>query len=897
MRNYLPVLFLIINTLSSSAQRIKQSINTDWLFHKGNIGLNNAVTNDEWETVSIPHSWNTHDVSDEKPGYYQGIGVYWKTLFIPNAYRDKDVYLYFEGAAQEADVYVNNKYVGRHTGSYTAFSFRINDFIKFDGKNNKNEIEIKLNNSHNENIPPLSADFTFYGGIYRDVYLFALNKIHFDADNDATDGVFISTPLVNNQSADVFIKGKITNRAEGKKDIKIISSLFDQKGKLITQISKDVKSESATNTCFEQEINNIKKPELWSPEHPYLYQITSCIIDKNTGDTLDEVSNPLGFRWYKFTADQGFFLNGKHYKLWGASRHQDYPDKANALPDAIHIQDVELLKAMGANLLRVAHYPQDQSLMEACDRIGIITSVEIPVVNAITENDTFRLNCFKMMEEMIRQNYNHPSVMIWAFMNEVLLKLRYSNDSIRQKVYIQHVKELAQSLDSLSRKEDASRYTMIPFHGDMSLYIKSRLPEVPQIIGWNQYSGWYGANINDFEKNMERHHRELSNKPMIVTEYGADGDPRLHSFQPVRFDKSLEYETYFHKVYQKVIADKPSISGAMAWTLADFNAEARKESMPHVNNKGLLTDTRKPKPVYFYYQSRLLKTPYIAIGSRDWDLRSAVSDSTQREQCLQPVEIYTNRNAEISLFQNGRLLKKEMPEQGVAVFNVPFINGINHLEAIITQEDTTIKDHADINFKIIPYYLKDTTVPFSEINISLGDHRYFNDDELGQVWIPEKAYTRGSWGFIGGTEFKMKNTSRQPYGSDKDILGTNYDPIYETQRVGIQQFRLDIPKGRYAVTFHFAELLSNAIQDPNIYNLDTSKVAYSSQKIQKRKFDVFINGKKTIDGLGNDNYLIPGRAYSTKTFVNVTGNDGIVIDFKPIEGETILNGLQVIKIY
>ncbi|ANI89619.1 hypothetical protein A9P82_10160 [Arachidicoccus ginsenosidimutans] len=895
MKNYFTAFFLLINITHLFGQRIKQSINTDWQFHKGDIELSGTYKDADWQTVSIPHSWNTDDVSDDAPGYYQGIGVYRKTIYIPDAYRNKEVYLYFEGAAQVAEVYVNKHFVGKHIGSYTAFSFRINDFINFNGNGNKNEIEVKLDNSHNENIPPLSADFTFYGGIYRDVYLAAFNKVHFDADNDASDGVFISTPKVDSQKADVLIKGEITNKETKQSRVKIITSVFNEEGKLIAQANNTVGLNADENTAFEQHISNIENPQLWSPEHPYLYRAISCIINTKSGDTLDVVSNPIGFRWFRFTADKGFFLNGKHYKLWGASRHQDYPGKANALPDAMHVNDVQLLKNMGANLLRVAHYPQDPSLMEACDRLGIITSVEIPIVNRITENDTFRNNCLKMMEEMIRQNYNHPSVVIWAYMNEVLLAPRYSGDTARQRIYIRHVKELAQSIDSFSRKEDPSRYTMIPFHGDLSLYIRSGLTEVPQVIGWNQYPGWYGADINDFEKNMERHHRELGNKPMIVTEYGADGDPRVHSTHPVRFDKSMEYETYFHKIYQKVIADRPFISGAMVWTLHDFNAESRKETMPHVNNKGLVTGTREPKDVYLYYQSKLLSTPFIAIGSRSWKLRSAVADSGHAF-ATQSVEIYTNQNSEVSLFQNGHLLKKELPRQGVAVFRVPFLNGINHLETSVAVGDTTVGDFADIDFRLIPFHLKDSNIPFSEINISLGDQRYFNDDTLQQVWIPEKPYTPGSWGYIGGDVFKMKNSGRQPYGSDKDILGTSYDAIYETQRTDIQQFKLDVPEGKYAVTFHFAELLSNTRQDANIYNLDAKHNTHSA-KTELRKFDVLVNGKKIIDGLGNDNYLIPGRAYSTKIFVDVTGSDGILIDFKPIKGKTILNGLQVNKIY
>jgi len=890
-RYMLCIMLLCILQASFAQQRIVQSINTGWQFYKGDTTKSNSVT---WEKVTLPHSFNTEDVCDDVPGYYRGITWYKKQLYVPASWKNKDVYLFFEGAAQVATVYVNGKVAGKHIGSYSAFRFKVNDLLAWtDGV--PNEITVQVDNSHNENIPPLSADFTFYGGIYRDVYVEAMNPVHFDADNYASKGIFITTPNVSNDKASVNIRGAISNNSTNDKQVKLTNTIIDKEGNIVATQTTELSLKAQQKTSFNQSINNISKPNLWSPESPYLYKVISTITDISTQQQFDESMNPLGFRWFEFTADKGFFLNGKHCKLWGASRHQDYMHMANALPDALHVKDVQLLKDMGANFLRVAHYPQDPEVLAACDRLGIIATVESPIVNAITENDTFANTCLDMQVEMIRQHFNHPSVVIWAYMNEVLLRLRYTDDKPRQKIYFENVLQLAKSIDSITRKEDPTRYTMIPFHGDLDIYINTGMAKVPQVVGWNQYSGWYSTDINRFADNMDKHRRVLPDKPVIVTEFGADGDPRVRSFTPERFDKSIEYETYFHQVYIKAINDRAFISGAAVWNLSDFNSEGRAESMPHINNKGLMTIDREPKDAYLYYQSQLIKTPVIKIGARGWILRSGIEDKAGALHCTQPVQVFSNQSS-VTLTVDGKIIGTKTTQEGIATFDVAFTDGEHQLTASATAAGVTYKDNATVKFLLQPYTLSDTHTTFKEVNISLGDKRFTTDEKLQEVWLPEQAYRSGSWGYIGGHIFTMKSTKRQPYGSDKNILGTENDPVYETQRVGIEQFKLDVPDGKYEVTLLFAELLSAAINDANIYNLDNGKsVPY--EKPEERLFDVTINGQKVIEGLGNNNYLVPETAYSTKIMVDVKNKQGIVIGFNAIKGETILNGLQVRKLF
>jgi beta-galactosidase len=870
--------------------RTAVTINEAWSFTKDVYQPGNASANPQvsWQPVHLPHTWNVADVMDDEPGYYRGPGWYKKTLAVNASWKNKKVFLFFEGANQVTAVYINGKKAGEHIGGYTGFYVPISALLKFDGKDNLNEIAIKVDNSYNENIPPLSADFTFYGGIYRDVYLVATEDVHFTTANNGSNGLFITTPQVAAANATVQLTGSLTNETAADKKLKVTTTVKDRTGKGVAEISTLITAKAGIESTIKQEIKAVANPHLWSPEDPYLYTVLTSITDAKTGQVLDQLSNSLGFRWFSFDADKGFFLNGQPYKLVGANRHQDYKGLGNALPDELAWKDMVLLKQMGGNFLRIAHYPQDPTILRACDELGILASVEIPIVNEITETDSFFLNCANMQREMIRQNFNHPAIIIWCYMNEVLLRPHFGNDKPRQETYFATIARLARMLDSLTRKEDPSRYTMLVNHGDFNKYKAVGLTSIPMIVGWNLYSGWYGGVLADFPAFLERHHKELPDKPVMVTEYGADADPRIRSFQPVKFDKSVEYTTKFHQYYLAEMLKRPFVAGAALWNLADFNSETREESMPHINNKGLLLWDRRAKDPYYFYQALLSKQPFVKIADAYWKIRSGIADSSALV-CYQPVQVSSNLDiAEVLL--NGVSLGKQKIENGMGEWKVPFVDGNNIIAVQGTKNGKTYTDYTTIEFHLLPYRLDDERLPFTQVNILLGAERYYIDDERQLLWLPDQPYRAGSWGYIGGKPFKI---SRLPYGTDKNIVGTDDDPIYQTQQTGTEEYRLDVPPGEYEVTLHFAELLGGTVKGLP-YNLSSS--ARKEDDVQ-RSFNVSVNDALVLENFNIAQQYGVAKAIAKKIKVTVSGSNGIHIVFKSITGEPVLNALQVKRLW
>lgn len=886
---YIFILLFIVGW-AQAQQRVVYTINDGWKFTKGSPFEAQLTGCDDssWETVNIPHTWNDKDADDETPGFYRGPVWYRKQLFIDKSQEGRRAVIYFEGANQEVRFYLNGQFVGEHKGGYTRFCFDITPHLRY---GQENLFAIYVNNVYNPNIPPLSADFTFFGGIYRDVYLQFMNPVHIATNDYASSGVYIRTPEVNNSAASVEITTLLTNDMSQPTEIRVENIICDADGKEVKKTQAEVKlAAGETKTDISKKIK-IDSPRLWDIDDPYRYMVYTRILDKRKGTLLDEVVNPLGLRWFKFDSEKGFFLNGKGRKLIGTARHQDYFQKGNALRDELHVQDVLLLKEMGGNYLRVSHYPQDPVIMEMCDKLGIVTSVEIPVVNAVTETEEFLHNSVEMAKEMVRQDFNRPSVMIWGYMNEIFLRRPYTEGK-QLEDYYRFTEKVARALEATIREEDPSRYTMMAYHNMPQYYEDAHLTEIPMIQGWNLYQGWYEPDINEFQRLLDRAHKAYKGKVLMITEYGPGVDPRVHSYQPERFDFSQEYGLVYHKHYLNEMMKRPFVAGSSLWNLNDFYSESRVDAVPHVNNKGVVGLNREKKDVYWFYKTALSRRPILVIGNREWKSRGGVVNTAQKE-CIQSVPVFSNAE-EVELFVNNKSLGKKKIEDNYALFDVPFVGGENLLEAVAVTGDNKLRDMLRIQFQLVGSQLKDEAVPFTELNVMLGSPRYFEDRAANVAWIPEQEYKPGSWGFIGGTSYRRQTGFGTMLGSDIDIHGTDMNPIFQTQRVGIKSFKADVPNGEYSVYLYWAELESDKEREALVYNLG----ADSEQTFAgNRSFGISINGTTVSDDFNVARDYGYARAVIKKFVITVKDGKGVSVDFHKKEGEPILNAIRIYRNY
>lgn len=869
---------LIISIILNLNSRTIYSINEGWKFR---LGATNSGE-DGWQSVSLPHTWNDKDCLDDIPGYTRTLGWYKKSINIDKSMLEKALFLHFEGANQRTEVYINNKKVGEHFGGYTFFCFDITSFVH----EGNNELLVAVDNSYDPDIPPLSADFTFFGGIYRDVSLISTSPVHVSNTHYASSGVYITTSSVTDEIAEINIRAMLTNKYESSKRIYVEHKVFSSDGKCIANTKNKINLKTGENQEFDTNIK-IKNSHLWNTGSPYLYRLHTTLLDNN-GNIIDEVSNSFGVRTFSFTTNDGFILNNKPVKLIGTNRHQCYSELGNALRDEMHVRDMKLLNEMGGNFLRVAHYPQDKMVLSACDRMGIVTSVEIPVINAITMSEEFSSNCVEMMKEMIYQCYNSPSVCIWTYMNEIMLRPPYNTDkSIDKQEYLDYLYNIASSIEKTAKGIDPQRYTMIPCHGNLSVYEEAKLAELPDIIGMNLYNGWYGGNFSGFETSLDKIHKKHPQKPIIVSEYGADMDSRIHSYKPERFDFSVDYGVLYHRHYLPEILKRKFVVASAVWNLNDFHSEGRMDAVPHINCKGLVTLDRTPKDTYRYYQAMLKKEPFIAIGGSDWKNRSGVADD--KGICYLPVSVYSNMK-EITLINNGNVISKSAVENGAAIFNVPFINGENRLEAKGTDGDISCNDILSVNAQLVSHKTKQNNT-FTELNMLLGTNRQFEDRDACIAWMSEKEYEEGSWGYIGGKAYRAPTKRGSQPASNLDIFGTNQDPLFQTQRRGIESFKADIADGDYMVYLYWAEL-SGSDSESLAYMLDN---VVKNEKAEKRVFHIDINGKRIINSL---NIVEEGgvrRGVIKKIPVSIYNNKGLKIDFISESGETMLSAIRIIK--
>ncbi len=849
----LAVLLGLLVTVSADAQtpRTRTSLNAGWRFHKGDeaTALSIRFNDRGWEAVSLPHTWNAADARVKDAPYYRGIGWYRRSLQLPVTLSGRRIFLWFEGANQVADVWVNGKVAGRHVGGYTAFALDVTKLVVF---GRPNVVAVRVSNAPDPEIPPLSADFTFYGGLYRDVWLVATDPVHLAVTDHAAPGIFVDArELETGEHAIARVRGTVVNDGRTPRRIRVLTRIVDAAGREAATLTTTVPVAAGASVAFEQASVPIPQPHLWSPDDPYLYAVSTELREGQR--LLDRVEVPFGFRWYGYDAQKGFSLNGKSLQLHGANRHQDVRGLGNAVPDSLHRRDLRLIKQTGFDFLRLAHYPQDPAVLDEADRIGLILWEEIPVVNTITQSEAFAANAEAMLVDMIRQHYDHPSVFFWGYMNEVLLvppKPTPAN-------YVSDVVALAQRLNTRAHAEDSTRATvMAVIPHDPS----PELDRVSDILGLNLYFGWYYGALPDFGAYVDSVHAAEPRRPLMISEYGAGGDRRIHALAPQAFDFSSEYERRFHEGTFPQILARPWLLGSALWNQFDFGSWNRDDAQPTMNDKGLYTFGRRPKDVAFYYQARLRSDPVVHLATRDWS-RRAGSDPVDREQ---PVVVYGNGEA-LELFLDGRSLGAIVPANGRAEWTVTMHPGENRLEARTTRGGQSAVDSAVVRYEDrAPLF---GTEPGAADGIAVdAGARVQYVDSAGVIWEADREYQPGSWGFVGGS----------PVGTHHRILDTRDDPLLQTTREGAALYHFDVPAGRYHVELRFVEMAHDA---PG-----------------QRVFSVGVNGTTVADAL--DLATSPGRwhARTLTADVDATGKNGITVELGEKTGKTTISAIRVTRL-
>jgi beta-galactosidase len=388
---------------------------------------------------------------------------------------------------------------------------------------------------------------------------------------------------------------------------------------------------------------------------------------------------------------------------------------------------------------------------------------------------------------------------------------------------------------------------------------------------------------------LKEHHAKLPNKPVIIAEYGAGSDPRIRSDEPRRFDFSIDYMNYYHEYYLSVINKYDFVAGGAIWNLVEFNSEGRKDAVPHVNQKGIVTYDRQPKDLFWYYKAQWNNEPMVKIAPVLNDKRCGMQDDKEHYTSTQKIWIYTNLD-KVELIANGKSLGRFDAKDKKVVFEVPFINGKNKLEARAASEGKIYQDFQEVDFTLYPLNLKDEKAELNEINIICGSHYYFTDD-YGQIWMKDKPYEKGNFGYIGGKQYE-----RWPGGpaGDKEIFGTTDEPIYQTQHVNPEAYQFDVPNGKYEVTLRFAEILTEKDAKKLLYNLGADNV---KDEAIERVFNVLINETTVVEKLNLRKQIGEMQAYDVKFRIKVKDDNGIKISFDPVKGDPVINAIKVRKMY
>lgn len=643
-------------------------IDTGWRFNKGDApGAQNVNFDDSgWPAVTLPHTWNNLDGQDGGSNYYRGIGWYRLHYTVPLAASGRELFLQFDGANLVADVYVNGTFVGEHQGGYTIFRFDVTAFMNVGAQN---VIAVKVNNAFNANITPLTSDYTFFGGIYRDVHLIATNKLHIQELDYGGPGIYLQQTDVGAASANLHVTIKVQNDYTATLPATLTTLIVDAAGNVVQMLTTTQRL-SATSAYTAVQSTTITNPHLWNGlADPYLY---TAYVEVLTGSMVtDLVSQPLGFRYFSVDPNRGFFLNGHYLDLHGVALHQDMFNMGWAVTDTQRDQDFSFVQELGATSIRLSAYPRAQQMYDLGDQNGILIWAEIPLKNYITASAAFSSSAEQQLVELIRQNFNHPSIYCWGLANEI------TNQPGPDPT------PLLARLNSLAHAEDPTRLTVIA--GSTIVPPGSPTNWQADLTTFNKYLGWSSGSYNDIGAWADSIHASYPITPVGVSEFGAGAGSAIHSDVPVQGDFSEEYQDLFHEAYWQALEVRPFIWCKYVWNLFDFASDAHSEAdTPGRNSMGLVTyDRQTRKDAFYWYKANWSSQPVVYITARRY---------TRRTQPNVTIKVYSNLPT-LQLLINGVSLGSQTSGNKIFLWpGVVLANGNNVVQAIGTQNGVTTRD-------------------------------------------------------------------------------------------------------------------------------------------------------------------------------------------------------------
>jgi beta-galactosidase len=649
------------------------NINNDWKFFQQDEeqAINKSYNDNHWEEVNVPHTWNAIDGANGL-NYHKGACWYRKEFIVDSLSDGKKIFIEFNGSNSITDVYVNGNHMGQHKGGYSTFRFDITNVVESGGKN---ILSVKVDNTVVDDVYPQKADFTFYGGIYRDVNIIIVNPVHIDLIDYGSSGIYIVQEEISQVKASLLLKTRLVNSLDEPKKVRIWTDIVDAQGRIAAYAAKEVIIPAGETKVVEIPAI-IENPTLWNGrKNPYLYEAKVSIQSFN--DTIDELSIPFGVRYFRVDPEKGFFLNGEHLPLNGVSRHQDRKDRGWAVTEKEKDEDMELIKEIGASSIRLAHYQHDQYFYDLCDREGLVIWAEIPFISVMSTSDLEGTNTKQQMIELIRQNFNHPSIMFWGIQNEIQI----GGDR-------PEVRKLVKELNEITKQEDPTRLSTmanVSFVGE-----KDEYNFITDIIGYNLYFGWYTGKPEDFAEWIDSYHRTNPKVALGISEYGVEGIVEYHNNDPKVKDYSEEYHALCHEKIWKIFENRPFLWGTYVWNMFDFGANIRDEGgVKGRNNKGLVTYDRKIKKDAFYmYKAHWSDEKFVHITSKRFVDRADESIN---------LKVYSNCQ-EVTLHVNGKELETKVSDDKVFTFeNVYLQEGINTVRVVSIQNDARVEDTAFFN--------------------------------------------------------------------------------------------------------------------------------------------------------------------------------------------------------